>query len=127
MSKSLPSFVGISSSTIGATAHAQLRSYNSITSGTKYKKMNEDPEIEYSKYSQKINSGGKILSIDIYRSKGMEGWILEIVDKSGNSTVWDDLFESDIAAITEARKSILEETADTFVGPSDGKSDGKWR
>ena len=90
--------------------------------------MNEDPEIEYSEYSQKISSGGKTLSIDIYRIKGTKGWSLEIEDEYGNSTVWDDLFESDSAAITEAKRSILEETAKAFVGPSDGgKSDGKWR
>ena len=89
--------------------------------------MNEDPEIEYSECSQKINSGGRTLSVDIYRIKGTEGWSLEIEDEFGNSTVWDDLFESDVAAIAEAKKSILEETVSAFVGPSDGKSDGKWR
>ena len=89
--------------------------------------MNEDPEIEYSAHCQKIDSGGKKLSIEIYRIKGTDGWSLEIVDEYGNSTVWDDLFESDVAAITEAKISILEETASTFVGPSDGKSGGEWR
>ncbi len=89
--------------------------------------MNEDPEIEYSSHCQKISSGGNTLSVDIYRIKGTEGWSLEIVDEFGNSTVWDDLFDSDSAAITEAKKSILEDTSSEYVGPSDGKSSGKWQ
>ena len=101
--------------------------YELLTSRIGYLIMNEDPEIEYSEWCQKISSGGKTLSVDIYRIKGTVGWSLEIVDEFGNSTVWDDLFESDAAAITEAKKSILEDTAGAYVGPSDGKPDGKWR
>ena len=89
--------------------------------------MNEDPEIEISDLSQVIKSGGKDLSVEIYRIKGTSGWSLEIVDEVGNSTVWDDAFSSDTAAITEAKKAILEETAGAFLGPADGKSGGKWR
>ena len=89
--------------------------------------MNDDPGIEYSKFCQKISSGGKILSVEIYRIKVTEGWSLEIVDEFNNSTVWDDLFDSDSEAITEAKKSILEETASAFVGPSDGKSNVDWK
>jgi uncharacterized protein len=89
--------------------------------------MNDDVEIEYSKYCQEISSGGKVLSVQIYRIKGTEGWSLEIVDEFNNSTVWDDLFESDASAITEAKKAILEETASAFVGPADGKSKDDWR
>lgn len=89
--------------------------------------MNEDPEIEYSNHCQKIENGGNELSIEIYRIEGTQGWSLEIVDQYGNSTVWDDLFESDAAAITEAKKSILEEKSEAFVGPSNSKSSGNWR
>lgn len=89
--------------------------------------MEEDPKIELSGLSQVINSGGKNLSVEIYRIKGTEEWSLEIVDEIGNSTVWDDTFTSDSAALTEAKKAILEDTAEAFVGPADGKSNGKWR
>ena len=89
--------------------------------------MDQEPEIEYSDFCQKISSGGKNLTVDIYRIKGTKGWSLEIVDEYGNSTVWDDLFNSDSAAITEAKKSILEDTASAFIGPADGKSSGKWQ
>jgi uncharacterized protein len=85
-----------------------------------------DPEIEVSEQSQNISSGGKSLSVEIYRIKGTSDWSLEIVDENGNSTVWDDLFGSDRDAITEAKKAILEEPAETFIGPADGKGNDKW-
>lgn len=90
------------------------------------KMMSQDPEIEFSEYCEKVSSGGITLSVDIYRIKDTHGWSLEIVDEYGNSTVWDDLFDSDMDAITEAKRCILEETAAAFVGPSDGKSHGEW-
>ena len=76
--------------------------------------------------SQIISSGGKNLSVEIYRIKGTPDWSLEIVDENGNSTVWDDLFASDKDAITEAKKAILEETTEAFIGPADGKGNDKW-
>ena len=89
--------------------------------------MNEDPEIEYSKFCQTISSGGKSVSIQIYRIFGTQEWSLEIVDEFNNSTVWDDLFDSDSAAITEAKKAILQETVNAFIGPSNGKSSDDWQ
>lgn len=89
--------------------------------------MNEEPEIEMSEKSQTVSSAGKKLSVEIYRIKGTHGWSLEIVDEFNNSTVWDDLFETDSEAIAEAKRAILEDTAGTFVGPSDGKGNNDWK
>ena len=57
----------------------------------------------------------------------MGGWILEIVDEYNNSSVWDDSFETDAAALVEAKKSILRDTASEFVGPEDGKDPRGWK
>ena len=90
--------------------------------------MNDEPELELSKHSQKILSGGRTVSIEIYRLEGEAQWALEVVDEFNNSTVWDDTFETESAALTEAKKAILEERVTTFIGPEDGKSDGKnWK
>ena len=89
--------------------------------------MNNEPEIEYSHLSGAISSGGKMLDVQIYRSEGEARWLLEIEDEFGNSTVWDETFETEEKAMTEAKKSILEETAGAFVGPEDGKSKDDWR
>ncbi len=88
--------------------------------------MNDDPQLEKSPLCQSISSGGRTVNIEIYRLDG-EPWTLEIEDEFGNSTVWDDGFETDSLALTEAKKSILGETVGRFIGPADGKSDGKWR
>ena len=90
--------------------------------------MNEDPMLETSPLSQEISSGGHTIKIEIYRLVGDENWALEVVYEFNNSTVWDDTFSTESAALTEAKKSILEERVTSFLGPKDGKGDGKnWK
>lgn len=90
--------------------------------------MSEDPMLELSPLSQEISSDGYIVNIQIYRLVGEENWTLEVVDESGNSTVWDDAFQTELAALTEAKKSILEDKITSFIGPKDGKGDGtNWK
>ncbi len=85
--------------------------------------MSDELEVKMSPLCQIISSGGKTLRIDIYED-GNGKWILEVVDEFNNSTVWDDSFETDKAALTEAKKTILSEGASTLVGPEPGK--GEW-
>ena len=89
--------------------------------------MDADPELEFSPLCGALSSGGQILDVQIYRLQGEDLWVLEIEDQFGNSTVWDDQFATDSEALTEAKKAILEETANAFVGPADAKNDGEWR
>lgn len=77
--------------------------------------MDKEPEVIMSPLCQEISSGGSAVQVDIYRG-GDEGWILEVVDEHGNSTVWDDPFPTDIAALTEVKKTILEEGIQTLIG-----------
>ncbi len=86
--------------------------------------MNDEPNLELSNLSQEITSGGRTVSVEIYRFEGDPEWALEIVDEFNNSTVWDETFGSDSAALIEAKKAILEERVTSFIGPADGKSDG---
>lgn len=85
--------------------------------------MSDDFEVKMSPLSQKISSGGKSVQIDIY-DDGNGKWILETVDEFNNSTVWDEPFETDSAALVEAKKTILAEGMSTLIGPESGK--GKW-
>lgn len=89
--------------------------------------MSDEPEIERSPLSQSLSSGGRTVNIEIYRLKGESSWVLEIEDEFNNSTVWDDPFETDSAALTEAKKTILAEGVGSLIGPEDGKSKGEWR
>ncbi|GAB5387002.1 MAG: hypothetical protein Alis3KO_41250 [Aliiglaciecola sp.] len=88
--------------------------------------MTDEPKLEISPLSQRLSSGGSTVNIEIYRLEGESEWVLEIVDEYNNSTVWDDPFESDSAALTEAKKSVLAERVDSFIGPEDGKGSGNW-
>ena len=89
--------------------------------------MNEDPNIETSPLSQQVSSGGRTVSVEIYRLEGETSWALEIIDEHNNSTVWDDTFETESAALTEAKKTILAEGVSSLIGPTDGKSGGNWK
>ena len=87
--------------------------------------MNAEPKLEESALSQDLSSGGHTVNIAIFRLEGEKEWVLEIVDEYGNSTVWDDTFKSDSAALDEAKKAVIEEGITTFIGPEDGKGDGQ--
>lgn len=52
-----------------------------------------EDDIEMSPLNQALTSDGKTVQVEIYRGDG-EGWILEIIDEFGNSTVWDEPFDT---------------------------------
>jgi uncharacterized protein len=58
--------------------------------------------------SATVTRAGTSVDVHIYRSdnNGRDGWVLEIVDSFGTSTVWDDLFPTDGAALAEAFNTI---------------------
>lgn len=89
--------------------------------------MNEELKLEISTLSQDISSGNRTVRVEIYRLEGETTWALEVVDEYNNSTVWDDTFATESAALTEAKKTILADGVNSLVGPKDGKSDDKWQ
>jgi hypothetical protein len=56
--------------------------------------MQEEYEIENSPLSRKVSRDGVTVEVLIYRGKGDPGWMLEVVDQEGGSTVWEDWFQS---------------------------------
>ena len=90
--------------------------------------MSEEPKLIISELSTELSSGGRTVNVEIYRLEHEKEWALEITDEFNNSTVWDDVFKTESAALTEAKKAILEEGVNTFIGPEDGKGDGSvWK
>jgi hypothetical protein len=73
-----------------------------------------DPKIIYSALSRTVREGGTEVRIDIYRLETTD-WSLEVVDETGASSVWDELFPTDQAALDEAMKTIREEGIRTFL------------
>jgi hypothetical protein len=73
--------------------------------------------IEYPKsgINKKIEKDGLKVNIEVYKADE-DGWVLEIVDEQGNSTVWDDLFPSAQEALDEGLRSIDAEGIKPFIG-----------
>jgi hypothetical protein len=78
--------------------------------------MTEEIEVKYSPLRRSASSEGKTVRIEIYED-GNGGWILEVEDEFGNSTVWEDPFPSDQSALDEAIQTIDEEGIDALIGP----------
>lgn len=78
--------------------------------------MEDAFEPKESELSQAYSEGDVTVQIDIYED-GEGGWLLEIVDEHNNSTVWEDSFETEQAALDEALEALREEGIATFVGP----------
>ena len=77
-----------------------------------------DMEIIHSPLAQTYSAGGHTLRIQIYRSADSL-WILEVVDERGTSTVWDDPFETDKAALEAAFLAIETEGIASFLTDAD--------
>ena len=80
--------------------------------------IDDDIEIEYSPLCQKLKRDGIEIDIRIYRIDGSnEGWSLEVVDGEDASTVWDELFDPDQAALDEVMRTIEDEGMSVFLRP----------
>jgi len=86
--------------------------------------MHCEPKLIVSKKSQPLSSDGKTVNVEIFRLENEKRWTLAIDDEFGNTSIWDNTFKSEKAAILEAKKSVLEEGINNFIGPESGK--GEW-
>ena len=74
-----------------------------------------DPNIVYSGLSRKIVVDGLDFRVEIYRLEHEPGWSLEVIDKDGTSTVWDDQFKSDREALEELERAVREQGVAAFM------------
>ncbi|MCA1773170.1 MAG: hypothetical protein LC677_11400 [Halomonas sp.] len=77
--------------------------------------MEDDFEVEMSPLCQKLTADGKTVEVEIYRGDA-GGWILEVVDEFGTSTVWDDEFDTDVVALEEVKATIRDDGIDSLIG-----------
>ena len=77
--------------------------------------MSNDPVPKESSLSQVVERDGRSVEVEIYED-GMGGWLLEVVDEFGNSSVWDQSFETEQDALDEALKTIREEGIESLIG-----------
>ena len=76
----------------------------------------DDEELDFieSPLSQGVTRNGVEVRVEIY-GDSQGGWILEIVDAENTSHVWDEHFETDQQALTEALRALDEEPLE-FLG-----------
>jgi len=71
--------------------------------------------IEMSPLSQRLTADGKAVIVEIFRGEN-GGWTLEVVDEFGTSTIWDDEFDTEAAALNEAKETISNEGIYSLIG-----------
>lgn len=76
--------------------------------------FNENDLID-SPLSQTYSRDSKTVSIEIFRLPGTF-WSIQVVDGHGNSTVWDDEFSTDSAALACALHELERDGIDAFIG-----------
>ena len=81
--------------------------------------MEEDYQLETSPLCRSVTDKGHTVRLEIYRGPDSD-WTLEAVDASNNSTVWDDLFATDQAALDEGLRTIREDGITSLIGPPSG-------
>jgi hypothetical protein len=71
--------------------------------------MDDEFKIINSRLSQKITRDGTTIEVLIYRGEHEPTWLLEVVDHAGGSTVWEETFQTEQAALNEVLRTIDEE------------------
>ena len=77
--------------------------------------MDEEYKIIRSPLERRVTERGVSVEVLIYRGEDDAGWILEVVDHTGGSTIWDDAFPTDRAALDEALRTIEREGIACFA------------
>ncbi len=81
--------------------------------------MSEHENFDYielieSLLDQTYTKDGKSVEICIYRMPDTP-WVVEVIDKFNNSTIWDDEFESDKDALEFVLGEIERDGIDAFI------------
>jgi hypothetical protein len=78
--------------------------------------MNQrEPNLVHSGLSRMVTKDGVNVEVSIVRLENETSWSLEVVNSSGTSIVWDDLFPSDEEAYAEFERTVAEEGIRTFL------------
>ena len=78
----------------------------------------EEPEFIESPLSQRLTRNGVSVQVEIYGDDDGR-WILEIVDAENASHVWDEHFQTDQQALTEALRALDEEPLEFLGRPAE--------
>jgi len=76
-----------------------------------------EKELVLSELCQTMSRDGTFVEIEIYRLEDENVWTLEVVDETNASTVWDNTYPTEQAALNEALRVINEEGIRSFMKP----------
>tara|TARA_B100000378_G_scaffold71776_1_gene55131 strand:+ start:6251 stop:6511 length:261 start_codon:yes stop_codon:yes gene_type:complete len=76
--------------------------------------MENSIELAISSLSQNLSADGKTVKVEICRGED-GGWNLAIIDEFGTSTIWDEEFDTEAAALKEAKATIRDEGIDSLI------------
>lgn len=77
--------------------------------------MDEEHKLVFSLLCRRIRRKRTSVRVHIYRLEQENGWTLEVEDQAGGSTVWDEKFATDEAALEEVMNVIETEGIETFL------------
>ena len=76
-----------------------------------------DPKLIESEHSCEFEKDSHTVQVHITRMEYEKEWVLEVVDKHGTSTVWDDKFRTERMAWKEFLRTIEKEGIESVSGP----------
>ncbi len=79
----------------------------------------DENDLIVSLLDQMYTKDGKSVKIEIYRMPDTP-WNVQVVDDFGNSTVWDDEFETDKDALHFVLAELVRDGIDEYIGPPSG-------
>ena len=74
----------------------------------------QDTVIVYSPQSRRVTRDGVTADVSIIPLGYESEWPLEVINAANTSTVWDDLFPTDVAACAEFERTLAEEGMGAF-------------
>ena len=74
-----------------------------------------EPNIVHSGLSGIVSKDGVTVEVSILRLENDPSWTLEVVNSSGTSIVWNDLFASDEDAFAEFQRTVAKEGMRAFL------------
>jgi hypothetical protein len=77
--------------------------------------MEDETKVITSPLSRKITRDGVTIDVQIYRGEADAVWILEVIDREGASTVWEDTFQTEQDALNEVFQTIAAEGIGCFL------------
>ena len=77
--------------------------------------MYDEHDLIHSPLQKNHTVGTHTVEICIYRMPHT-AWTLEVIDEHGNSTVWDDTFGTDQAALDEVMRTIRDDGIESLIG-----------